>query len=157
MRKLTQVEEAKALMMAALDWSVVKWLSEKKRVRKTADKANEALDAAEKQVKDSWNEDLKTAYAGLSPQADNCEPGRSKKRAQPVDSQFTGLAREVKEADERAYRAHMDAEATFDEAERKLSTRLAREGCQKAIQSWELHEKAIRKAEAANASVKAAT
>ena len=74
-----------------------------------------------------------------------------------MDSQFTGLAREVKEADERAYRAHMDAEATFDEAERKLSTRLAREGCQKAIQSWELHEKAIRKVEAANASVKAAT
>jgi len=42
----------------------------------------------------------------------------------------------------------MDAEATFDEAEKQLSTRLAREGCRKAIESWDLHEKAIRKAEA---------
>jgi hypothetical protein len=42
----------------------------------------------------------------------------------------------------------MDAEETFDEAERQLSTSLAREGCRKAIQSWELHEKAIRRAEA---------
>jgi hypothetical protein len=42
----------------------------------------------------------------------------------------------------------MDAEHTFDEAERLLSTSLAREGCQKAIRSWDLHEKAIRRAEA---------
>jgi hypothetical protein len=43
----------------------------------------------------------------------------------------------------------MDAENTFDEAERQMSTRLAREGCSKAIASWELHEAAIRKAEVA--------
>jgi hypothetical protein len=42
----------------------------------------------------------------------------------------------------------MDAEDAFDLAEKQLSTRLAREGCQKAIHSWDLHEKAIRKAEA---------
>jgi hypothetical protein len=41
----------------------------------------------------------------------------------------------------------MDAEATFDLAEKQLSTSMAREGCRKAIHSWELHEKAIRKAE----------
>ena len=29
-----------------------------------------------------------------------------------------------------------------------MSSDLAREGCKKAIHSWELHEKAIRKAEA---------
>jgi len=42
----------------------------------------------------------------------------------------------------------MTAEETFDEAERQLSTRLAREGCEKAIRAWDLKEKAISKAEA---------
>jgi hypothetical protein len=42
----------------------------------------------------------------------------------------------------------VDAEATFDEAEHRMSTHLAREGAQKAIDSWDLREKAIRKAEA---------
>jgi hypothetical protein len=42
----------------------------------------------------------------------------------------------------------MDAEQTFDTAEKQLSTALAREGCRKAIRSWELRERAIRKAEA---------
>jgi hypothetical protein len=41
----------------------------------------------------------------------------------------------------------MEAEKAFDDAERQLSTSLAREGCRKAIHSWDLHEKAIRKAE----------
>jgi hypothetical protein len=54
----------------------------------------------------------------------------------------------MKEADDLAYRARMDAEKTFDDAEKQLSTSLAREGCRKAIESWDLHEKAIRKAEA---------
>jgi hypothetical protein len=30
-----------------------------------------------------------------------------------------------------------------------MSTNLARKGCRQAIESWELHEKAIRRAEAA--------
>ena len=59
------------------------------------------------------------------------------------------VAAQVKEADDRAYEAHMDAEETFDEAERHLSAAMAREGAEKAIESWILHEKAIRKAEAA--------
>jgi hypothetical protein len=57
------------------------------------------------------------------------------------------FVRRVKEADDEAYRAHIEAERTFDEAERLLSTSLAREGCRKAILSWELHEKAIHRAE----------
>jgi hypothetical protein len=59
----------------------------------------------------------------------------------------TLIAKKVKEADDEAYRARMDAEEAFDQAEKQLSTSLAREGCRKAIHSWELHEKAIRKAE----------
>jgi hypothetical protein len=43
----------------------------------------------------------------------------------------------------------LDAEDTFDVAEKKLSASLAREGARKAIESWDLREAAIRKAEAA--------
>ena len=142
MDRITEVETAKALMNEAGSWSVMKWLREKKRVRKTADQANAALDQLNQAVKDRWPDDIRAAYEGLVAQ-------RSNKTPPPViDPQSRLSAKKVKEADDAAYRARMDAEDTFDEAERQLSTRLAREGCRKAIQSWDLHEKAIRKAEA---------
>ena len=72
-----------------------------------------------------------------------------KKNTDAISPETRLAARQIKQADDQAYRAHMDAENTFDEAERQLSTRLAREGAAKAILSWELHESAIRKAEAA--------
>jgi hypothetical protein len=42
----------------------------------------------------------------------------------------------------------MDAEQTFEDAERQMSAGLARQGAVKAIECWDLREKAIRKAEA---------
>jgi hypothetical protein len=136
MRKLPEVEEARALMTEAKAWSVMKWLKEKKRVRSVADKANAALDDLNRTVKARWSEELRVAYD---------HSGVSKPR-----TSANGLARfvqQVKEADDAAARARMDAERTFDEAERRMSTSLAREGCDKAILSWDLYEKAIRQAE----------
>jgi hypothetical protein len=141
MRKLPEVEEAKSLMTEAMAWSVMKWLREKKRVRKVADKANAALDELNRTAKARWSHELRAAYDELTQQ-----PGTHPSPA--INPDLRQFARQVKEADEQAYRARMDAERTFDEAERLLSTRLAREGCQKAILSWDLHEKAIRHAEA---------
>lgn len=138
MRKLAEVEEAKALMTEAADWSVLKWLREKKRVRKAADRANDALDALNQETKAGWSAELKAAYDNL----------RSKQGG-AGDSQVGDFVKRVKEADDAAYRARMDAEDTFDEAEKQLSAAMAREGCKKAIHSWEMHEKAIRKAESA--------
>jgi hypothetical protein len=144
---LEEVNEAKALMTEAVDWSVMKWLKEKKRVRKIADKANDALWAVQKDVKSRWSGDLKAAYDELGKQE------RKPAHRQPEDPPTRNaaielLAKQVKEADDEAYRAHMDAEATFDKAEKILSTSMAREGCRKAIKSWELYEKAIIAAEA---------
>lgn len=104
MHTLPEVADAKALMTEAADWSVIRWLREKKRVRRTADRANALLDRLVAEAKAEAASDVQTAY-----------------------------------------RARMDAEDTFDQAERDLSVRLAREGCRKAIHSWELYEKAIRK------------
>ncbi len=143
MKKLAEVEEAKALMTEAVNWSVMKWLTEKKRVRRTADKANNALWAMQKEVKASWNDELKAAYAELSAEGKQNNGG-----APATDPAIKSLAKRVKEADDEADRAHNDAEETFDKAERVLSTSLAREGCRKAINSWDLYEKAIVKAEA---------
>ena len=147
MERIPEVEAAKALMKEAVSWSVMKWLREKKRVRKTADQANAALDQLNQAVKNHWPDAVRVAYKALVPQGAGIAtvPVQS---TQPIDQQSNLSAKKVKEADDVAYRARMDAEETFDTAERQLSTRLAREGCRKAIQSWELHERAIKKAEA---------
>ena len=54
MEKLPEVETAKALMTEAMVWSVMKWLREKKRVRKTADLANAALDQLSAVTRQRW-------------------------------------------------------------------------------------------------------
>src|SRR5271166_1880505 len=54
MQAIKEVEDAKALMREAANWSVMRWLSEKKRVRKAADIANDALDGVERKVKAAW-------------------------------------------------------------------------------------------------------
>ena len=148
--KLPEVEAAKALMTEAMTWSVMKWLREKKRVRKTADRADAVLDQLSASVKTQWTDGLRTAYEALVAQASVARNELKQQRgAQSLDPEATRIAKKIKEADDEAYRARMDAEKTFDEAEIQLSTSLAREGCRKAIHGWELHEKAIRKAEAA--------
>jgi hypothetical protein len=146
-RKLPEVEEAKALMIEAVDWSVFRWLFEKHRVRETADRANAALDKLDQAVKSRWSRDAKASYKELTAKAGGARQRES--ASQAIDPQVRLFAQKVKELDDAAYRARMAAEDTFDEAERQLNTDLAREGCQKAIQSWELHEKAIRRAEGA--------
>jgi len=134
-------------MTEATGWSVMKWLREKKRVRKTADQANAALDQLDRETKRRWPEDLRAAYGVLAAEVGPTN-GNKKMARKDADSKALVTARHMKEADDQAYRARMDAEKTFDDAEKQLSTSLAREGCRKAIESWDLHEKAIRKAEA---------
>ncbi len=119
MHKLAPVEETKALFAEAQGWGVWQWLTQKSRLRQTADAAWEALDGYEKEVKRSW--DAATRQAARQ---------------------------QLKPADEAAYQARMDAEAQFDEADRRLSTSMAREGAQMAIEAWVMREKFIRKMEA---------
>jgi hypothetical protein len=142
MRKLPPVEEAKVVMREGMGWSVVRWLKEKKRVRRLADVANAALDELEREVKAAWPPELQVTYAGLS-------ASRSARRDDEDGAPESQWARRIKRADDSAARARAQAEKTFDDAEDQLSARLAREGCLHAIQSWELHEQAIRLAELA--------
>jgi hypothetical protein len=143
MHKLAPVEDAKTLFHEAKHWSVWRWLLEKKRARTTADAAWEALEGCEEKVKAGWNEEWQQAYRDLSVN------GRAKAR------RHTSLAPELKaaferlhEADEEARQARDAAEAQFAEADRRMSTSMACEGAQMAIDAWELREKVIRKAEA---------
>jgi hypothetical protein len=150
MRKLLEVEQAKALMNEAAAWSVMRWLREKKRVRQVADQANAALDELDRTVKARWSHEVSTAYQELLQSTGAAKKESRTKSNQPQSPTMRGVTefvRQVKEADDEAYRVRMDAERTFDEAERLLSTSLAREGCKKAIRSWDLHEKAIQRAE----------
>ena len=128
-------------MNEAKDWPVWRWLLEKQRVRTAADEANAALSALEKRVKSKWDDELKQTYRSLPAKAESDGSGIS-------DVTVRRAVERVKQADEAAENARLDAEATFDEAERRLSPSLAREGTGKAIASWELREKAIRQADA---------
>lgn len=145
MEKIREVETAKALMTEAMGWSVMKWLREKKRVRKAADAANNALDQFNAAVKALWPEPFKAAYGALSQGKAQSDSKKNKLFAGSAETLL--VVGNVRNSDEAAWQARESAERTFDDAERQLSTSLAREGCRKAIHSWELHEKAIRKAE----------
>ncbi|MGZ7099374.1 MAG: hypothetical protein ACXVJ8_12925 [Candidatus Angelobacter sp.] len=148
MKKLPEVETAKQLMNEAMRWSVLTWLREKKRVRKTADQANAALDRVSEELRQRWSDDIRSAYHALSTNNPGVKPkGLPGQKTAMKDSREFVIARKLKAADDEAYRARMAAEETFDDADKRLSTSLAREGCQRAIQSWELHEKAISESE----------
>ncbi len=150
MRKLPEVEDAKAIMREGLDWGVWKWLTEKKRLRETADKARAALVELEKKVKGGWSPELKSAYNHLA-----CENGNAKRSRkgsaeigpEPLDAHLLAAIHDVIAADDKAYNAHEDAEEVFAEAEASMSTSMARDGARMALEAYELHEAAIRQAE----------
>ncbi len=137
MHKLVPVEDAKALFNEAKDWPVWRWLMEKRRARTTADAAWEALEACEEKVKAGWAEELRQAY----------EHPKSRRQA-ALDAEVKAALERLHEADEEASQARDAAEAQFDEADRRMSTSMACEGAQMAIDAWEMREKVIRKAEA---------
>jgi hypothetical protein len=137
MHKLAPVEDAKTLFNEAKDWSVWRWLIEKKHARTTADAAWEALEACEEKVRAGWTEEWREAYG------------------HPKSHRFAALDPEVQAAlerlhkdDEEAKQAHDAAEAHFDEADRRMSSSMACQGAKMAIDAWEMREKVIRKAEA---------
>jgi uncharacterized membrane protein (DUF2068 family) len=134
MQKLIPVEDAKALMREAAEWSVWNWLTQKGRLRTTADAAWEALEEQDRKAKQRWSEELRKAYQG--------------KNSTHLDPDLKLAVQRVRQADEEWKAARVLAEATFDEADRRMSTSMACEGAQQAIEAWELSEKAIRRAEA---------
>lgn len=151
MRKLSAVEEARVVMTEATEWGLWRWLLEKGRVQEIADRATDALAKADEKVKSGWSAELKAAYTEL---LDEEKPQRGHRRKE--DGENNGIAeagkltaKQVKDAYDRGQRARVDAENTFAEAERRMSTDLARLGCKKALVSYDLRERAIRKAEAA--------
>ena len=144
-------------MTQGMEWGVWKWLLEKKRVRGIADEARAALDELDMQVKETWSDDLKIAYNQLvSENGDSKQARKNGKRSnknkkeetQKADSPVVAAVKRVLEADDLAYNAHEDAEDVFAEAEKRMSTAGAREGARKALEAYDLHEAAIRKAEA---------
>jgi hypothetical protein len=152
MKKLEAVEESRAIMTAGKEWGVFKWLMEKRKVRIIADKATAALNEAEDKVKATWSDELKRAYNYLATR--DSDEGKGKKGAKAkedakFDPEILAIAQKVLEADEETETMRLDAEDTFAEGERQMSTSMAREGAGKALETYDLHEKAIRKAEAA--------
>jgi len=150
MRKLPEVVEAKEVMAEAVEWSVFTWMFQKSKVRETADLANAALDRVNRNVKAHWSSEIKAAYKQSpdKPESTARHAAKGKQTAVATETDLQLLIEKVKAADHAAQRSRREAEETFDIAERELNLDLAREGCKKAIHAWELHEKAIRLAEA---------
>lgn len=157
MQKLQAVDDAKNLLgEAARDWSVWRWLLEKRRVRTAADLAWEALEEAEKKVKNTWSDGLKRVYRELELAAAldgnpkvRKQYEKARQEAKDVEADSRALAERLRKADVEAFDLRMTAEETFDTAERHLSIPMARQGSEQAIEAYELREKFIRKAEAA--------
>lgn len=147
MKKIVEVEEAKAIMKEAQDWGIWRWLTEKRKVRLAADTCNDSLARAEKRVIESWPEEMRAAYDELV----TSENGK-KRRSRKIDGDVLETVRKLKGALDEAERVRLDAEDIFDRADRALSTSMAKEGTYRAIEAWELREKAIRKAESAGKS-----
>ena len=150
MKKLEAVEDARVIMTQGMEWGVFKWLMEKPKVRKIADRATDALNTAEDKVKATWPDDLKRAYNHLATRPD--EPSKKKTangESAKFDADLLVVAKRIYDADEETERMRLDAEDTFAEGERKLSVAMARDGARKALATYDLHESAIRKAEAA--------
>jgi hypothetical protein len=156
MKKLFAVENARAVMTQGLEWGVWKWLTEKKRVRALADEARAALDDVEMKVKLTWGEEYKLAYNRLVSENGEAKQARGNSKSKTAKSAANGksdrdvlvVVAKIKQADDDAYNAHEDAEDLFAEAERKMSTAMARDAARKALEAYDLHEVAIRKAEA---------
>lgn len=151
MRKLAAVEEARAVMTEGMEWGLFRWLLEKGRVQEVADRATAALAEADKKAKASWSDDLKIAYKELVDQEKRKRARRQERdpESHNIAPEVRLTAKKVKEAYDEGQRARVDAEDTFDEAERRMSTELARIGCRKALDSYDLREHAIRLAETA--------
>src|ERR1039457_3957970 len=86
MHKLVPVEEAKTLFNEAKDWSVWRWLIEKKRARTTADAAWEALEACEEKVRAGWNEEWRQAYGHPKPRRYAALDDRSEEHTSELQS-----------------------------------------------------------------------
>jgi hypothetical protein len=150
------VEDAKSLLNEAKDWSVWRWLTDKKKVRTAADLAWAALDEAEEKIVASWPEDLRKAWReqeALSA-ANGDAPGKrrrdkAKEDAAAVDPRIKATAERLKQADREAREARSLAENTFVEAERHMSPGLARDGSKQAVEAFEMRESLMRKFEAA--------
>ena len=153
MKKLSAVEQARYIMTEGIEWGVWKWLMEKKHVREVADEARAALDECEMTVKLSWSDEYKLAYNQLVSESGNGKRPRKNAKSNGqakvkiADARILAAVKRIAEADDDAYNAHEDAEEVFAEAERKMSTSMAREGARKALEAYDLHEAAIRKAE----------
>jgi hypothetical protein len=144
MKKIPEVLDAKALMTEAQEWGIWRWLTEKRKVRLAADACNDALKRAEHNVIASWPEEMRAAYEELSFPTKGGKHHRKK-----IDPEVLESVRLVKEALEEAERVRLDAEDIFDRADRALSTSMAKDGTARAIEAWQMREKAIRKAESA--------
>jgi DNA repair ATPase RecN len=149
MDKLEAVENARNLMLEAREWPVWTWLTEKSRVRDAANQADDAFDELEKKIKQSWSEELKCAYRELEDADPDHEHSKKLDQAIEISPEIRALAKEIKTAYDAANEARVRAEETFAVAESRLNISMALDGTVQAIESWDLKEKAIRKAEAA--------
>lgn len=133
MPNLAAVLEARTVFNEALNWSVMKWLSEKKKVRKIADAANLTLDNAEKELRRRWDPSIEEAYKALQD------------RSSHLDSSGDAIrtARAIKQAHDKAIELRAEAEAMFSKAEERLSVATARDACHKALEGWRFHEEAV--------------
>jgi hypothetical protein len=137
MPALRAVTEAKKLLDQAQGWWALTWASEenKRKIRSAIERATAALDREIASAKNSWSENMQSAYRG--------------KKVAPAISR---TAKALKQAEAEFNRATAQAKKTFDEAEKEWNAAKARDGALAAKQAIEKHETVLEMAKDAGTS-----
>ena len=107
-----------------------------------------------KASKASWSDDLRKAWREAETETAAAADGRAKrayekaKAEAKASTRAQGKGAPLARGGRQAFKARMDAEAQFDEADRRPELVMACEGAQMAIDAWVMREKFIRKMEA---------
>jgi chromosome segregation ATPase len=142
---LRAVIEAKRLLEETKQWWPWSWAADlnKIKLRSAIETATKALEREVEKAKNSWSREMQRAYRELTV-AESRRASTSN-----IDPEIKRAARKLKDAEDELNLATVQAQKTFDEAERELNPSKAREGALQTAKAIEKHETVLSIANAA--------
>jgi hypothetical protein len=133
---LHAVIEAKRLLDETQQWWPWSWASDlnKIKLRSAIETATRALELEVEKAKNSWSREMQRAYRELT------IPESRRVSTRNINPEVKRTARKLKDAEDELNQATLQAQKTFDEAERELNPSKAREGALQTAKAIAQHE-----------------